>query len=209
VGSNVFVPALLTGNAVLYKPSEHATLTGLAITRLLHESGIPKDVFSSVIGAGDVGVLLLDQPVNGVFFTGSYRTGQKISEHVAPRFVKLGLELGGKDPTYVCEDVDPKLAAESLADGAMYNTGQSCCAVERIYVHERIADAFTAHFQKVVEGFVMGDPEDPKTYIGPLARKEQLDELDRQVADARALGRPLRYRFAGRRAGSHLARARP
>ncbi|MFZ5891961.1 MAG: aldehyde dehydrogenase family protein [Myxococcota bacterium] len=191
VGSNVFVPALLTGNSVLYKPSEHATLTGLAIERLLHASGVPKDAFIAVIGPGDVGQALLSQPINGVFFTGSYRTGKKIAEHVAARFVRLGLELGGKDPTYVCEDVDVRKAAESLADGAMYNTGQSCCSVERIYVHRAIADDFLREFVDVVKSFTIGDPEDDKTYIGPLAREEQLAELELQVQDALSKGARL------------------
>lgn len=191
VGSNVFVPALLTGNTVLYKPSEHATLTGLAIERLLHQSGVPSDAFIAVVGAGDVGAALLAQPVNGVFFTGSYRTGKKIAEQVASRFVRVGLELGGKDPTYVCEDVDVRKAAESLADGAMYNTGQSCCSVERIYVHRAVASQFLKEFVDVVKSFTLGDPEDEKTYIGPLAREEQLAELELQVNDALQKGAKL------------------
>jgi acyl-CoA reductase-like NAD-dependent aldehyde dehydrogenase len=197
VGSNVFVPALLTGNTVLYKPSEHATLTGLAIERLLHESGVPKHAFISVIGAGEVGASLLEQPINGVFFTGSYRTGKKIAERVASEFVRLGLELGGKDPTYVCEDVDVQKAAESLADGAMYNTGQSCCSVERIYVHRAIASEFLEKFVEVVKSFAIGDPEDEKTYIGPLAREDQLAELELQVKDA--LGKGARLLVGGKR----------
>ncbi|MFO7181792.1 MAG: aldehyde dehydrogenase family protein [Pseudomonadota bacterium] len=188
VGSNVFVPALLTGNAVLYKPSEHAVMTGLAIGRLLHEAGVPQDVFSVVIGGGDVGAALVEAPVDGVFFTGSYRAGRAIAEKVGPRMLRLGLELGGKDPVYVCEDVDVSRAAESLADGAMYNAGQSCCAVERIYVHEAIYDEFLAAFVQTVRGFVVGDPEDERTYLGPLARAEQRDVLDAQVADAVARG---------------------
>ena len=150
VGGNVFVPALLTGNAVLYKPSEFATLTGWHITRLLHEAGIPNDVFIPVVGTGEVGAALLAQKLDGVFFTGSYATGAKIAATIGPRMIRMQLELGGKDPIYVCEDVDLKVAAESLADGAMYNTGQSCCSVERIYVHERIYDAFVEAFLATV-----------------------------------------------------------
>ena len=146
VGGNVFVPALLTGNAVLYKPSEYATLTGLHIARLLHDAGVPQDVFVAVIGAGETGAALLAQPLDGVFFTGSAATGARIAAAAGPRMLRLQLELGGKDPTYVADDADPQAAAESLADGAMYNTGQSCCSVERIYVHERIHDAFVAAF---------------------------------------------------------------
>ncbi|HSV34789.1 MAG TPA: aldehyde dehydrogenase family protein, partial [Ramlibacter sp.] len=104
VGCNVIVPALLTGNAVLYKPSEYATLTGLAIARLLHQAGVPQDVFVPLVGTGEVGAALLAQPLDGLFFTGSHGTGAGIARAVGARFMKLQLELGGKDPTYVCDD---------------------------------------------------------------------------------------------------------
>ena len=191
VGGNVFVPALLTGNAVLYKPSEFATLTGLHIDRLLHAAGIPADVFITVVGAGEVGAALLAQDIDGVFFTGSVATGAKIAQAFGTRMVRLQLELGGKDPTYVADDVDPKAAAESLADGAMYNTGQSCCSVERIYVHERVHDAFVEHFKATVAGFKSGEPLAEGTYIGPLTRAAQLDVLEAHVADALAKGATL------------------
>lgn len=191
VGCNVILPALLAGNAVLYKPSEYATLTGLAITRLLHEAGVPRDVMACLVGAGPVGTALLEQQVDGVFFTGSYATGKRIADAVAGRFLKLQLELGGKDPTYVCEDADPAAAAESLADGAMYNTGQSCCSVERIYVHEAVHDAFVEAFVRTVRGFRMGDPASEDTYIGAITRAPQLQVLAAQVADAQARGARL------------------
>jgi acyl-CoA reductase-like NAD-dependent aldehyde dehydrogenase len=192
VGGNVFVPALLTGNAVLYKPSELATLTGLEIARLLHESGVPPDVFVPVVGAGAVGAALLAQPVDGVFFTGSHATGSRIAAAMGPRLVKLQLELGGKDPVYVCDDAGVEVAAASLADGAMYNTGQSCCSVERIYVHAELHDAFVEAFLAEVRGFVVGDPMDERTYIGPLTRPAQLDVLQGQVEDAGRKGGVLR-----------------
>jgi acyl-CoA reductase-like NAD-dependent aldehyde dehydrogenase len=191
VGGNVFIPALLTGNTVLYKASECATLSGLAMARLLHAAGIPKDVFIPLVGAGDVGAALMAQKIDGLFFTGSYATGAKIAQTLGPRMVKLQLELGGKDPTYVCEDANPKTAAESLADGAMYNTGQSCCSVERIYVHEKIYDAFVVAFLQTVHDFKVGDPTAEDTYIGALTRVQQLDVLDAQVADAKAKGATL------------------
>ncbi len=192
VGSNVFVPALLTGNAVLYKPSEFATMTGLRIADLLQQAGVAADAFLHVVGAGNIGAALLRQPINGVFFTGSYGTGRKVAETVAPRLIHTQLELGGKDPTYVCEDVDVARAAEGLADGAFYNAGQSCCSVERLYVHKRIYDAFVEAFVATVDKFVVGDPEDEATYIGPLAREAQLDVLASQVADAVKHGAKVR-----------------
>ncbi len=189
VGSNVFVPALLTGNAVLYKPSELASLTGLAIGSLLHQAGVPEAVFQTLIGGRELGAALLAQRLDGVFFTGSYATGRKIAEAVAPRMVRLQLELGGKDPAYVTDEVDVAKAAAALADGAFYNTGQSCCAVERIYVHERVYPAFLQAFVAEVKGFRLGDPSDDGTYIGPLCRGElALGELAEQVADAERQG---------------------
>ncbi len=191
VGGNVFVPALLTGNAVLYKPSEYATLTGQHIARLLHDAGVPTDVFTTLVGTGETGAALLAQPVDGVFFTGSAGTGAKIAAAVGARMIRLQLELGGKDPTYVCDDANAAAAAESLADGAMYNTGQSCCSVERIYVHERIHDAFVDAFLATVRGFRIGDPTDEATYIGAITRAPQLQVLEDQVADALAKGARL------------------
>ena len=191
VGCNVILPALLTGNAVLYKPSEYASNTGLAIARLLHAAGVPQDVMVCLVGGAEVGSALLQQSIDGVFFTGSVATGARIAQAVGHRFIKVQLELGGKDPTYVCEDANPENAAESLADGAMYNTGQSCCSVERIYVHEKIYDAFVARFVATVKGFKTGDTESADTYIGAITRAPQLAVLEAQVADALAKGAQL------------------
>jgi acyl-CoA reductase-like NAD-dependent aldehyde dehydrogenase len=135
-----------------------------------------------------------------VFFTGSHATGARIAAGVAGRFIKLQLELGGKDPSYVADDADVKAAAESLADGAMYNSGQSCCSVERIYVHERVHDAFVAAFVETVRGFKIGDPTREDTYIGAITRAPQLDVLESQVTDAQAKGATLRI-GGKRRAG--------
>jgi acyl-CoA reductase-like NAD-dependent aldehyde dehydrogenase len=191
VGSNVFIPALVAGNAVLYKPSEYATLTGRHIADLLHAAGVPDDVFVPVIGGAATGAALLRQPLDGVFFTGSYATGARIAAIAGKRMIKVQLELGGKDPVYVCDDVDAKTAAAAVADGAFYNTGQSCCSVERIYVHEAIHDAFVDAFVAEVQSYRIGDPMDEATYIGPLTRRAQLDVLRRQVADARRKGASL------------------
>ncbi len=191
VGSNVFVPALVAGNAVLYKPSEFATLTGLHIAEMLHESGVPRDAFVPVVGDGATGAALTRQPIDGIFFTGSYATGAKIAAAAGRRMIKVQLELGGKDPVYVCEDVDVKAAAAGVADGAFYNTGQSCCSVERIYVHESIHDAFVDAFLAEVRSFRTGDPMDETTYLGAITRRAQLDVLKRQVADAKKKGARL------------------
>lgn len=191
VGGNVFIPVLLTGNAVLYKPSEYAAMTGLAMARLLHAAGVPEDVFVPLIGGGEVGAALLAQRIDGLFFTGSHATGSKMAQAMGPRLVKLQLELGGKDPSYVCDDADPQTAAAALADGAMYNTGQSCCSVGRIYVHEKIYDAFVAAFVATVKTFQVGDPMAADTYIGAITRAAQLQVLNAQVLDAKAKGAAL------------------
>ncbi len=197
VGCNVILPALLTGNAVLYKPSEYASQTGLEITRLLHQAGVPADVVIALIGAAEVGKSLIEQRIDGLFFTGSHATGARIAQALGKRFIKLQLELGGKDPSYVCDDADPKAAAAALADGAMYNTGQSCCSVERIYVHEKIHDEFLAAFVETVKAYKMGDPLSEDSYIGAITRAAQLDLLDAQAADALAKG--ARLHLGGRR----------
>lgn len=192
VGYNVFVPALLAGNAVMYKPSEFATLTGLKIRNLLWEAGIPESVFECITGTGQAGQALLDLPLDGYFFTGSYKTGKYIAESVAHKLVPVQLELGGKDPVYVCDDIpDVKAAAAGIADGAFYNNGQSCCAVERIYVHEKIYDEFVKHFTDEVNTYVTGNPQKEETYNGPLARAAQLDFLEAQVRDALEKGATL------------------
>src|SRR5690606_37792256 len=133
-------------------------LTGLKMAELLKEEGLPDGVFEPVIGTGEIGAELLAKPLGGVFFTGSYATGVRIAESAASRLMRAQPELGGKDPVYVRADVDIKAAAEALADGAFYNNGQSCCSVERSYVHETIHDEFMRHFLETVRGFRMGDP---------------------------------------------------
>ncbi len=192
VGVNVFVPALLAGNAVLYKPSEYATLTGLEIARCLHLAGIPPHVFQVVVGDKLAGEALLDLPLQGYFFTGSYKTGKYIYERVASKMVPCQCELGGKDPLYVADDVaDIKAVAAGTADGAFYNNGQSCCAVERIYVHEKVYDRYVEEFVKEVKSYKMGNPTEPGTYIGPLTRPTQVEFLAGQVKDAVAKGAKL------------------
>ena len=185
VGVNVFIPALLAGNALMYKPSEYATLTGLQIEKLLKQAAAPENIFQVAIGAGSVGDLLLKLPFDGYFFTGSYKTGKHIYEKVAPKMVPCQCELGGKDPLYVADDIqDIKTVAAATADGAFYNNGQSCCSVERIYVHEKVYDQYINEFLKEVQSWKIGSPRDEGIYIGPLTRKEQLTVLENQVEDA-------------------------
>jgi acyl-CoA reductase-like NAD-dependent aldehyde dehydrogenase len=185
VGVNVFVPALLAGNAVMYKPSEHALLTGLEIEKLLQQAGVPLNIFHVAAGAKEVGEFLLDLPFDGYFFTGSFKTGKYIYERVASKMVPCQLELGGKDPLYVADDiVDVGATAAGTADGAFYNNGQSCCSVERIYVHEKVYDKYLNEFVKEVSSWKTGPPDAEGIYFGPLARKEQLAFLETQVSDA-------------------------
>ena len=194
VGVNVFIPALIGGNAVLYKPSEYSTLTGLAIQNLLYKAGVPENVFQSVIGKGNVGEILLNLPLDGYFFTGSYRTGKYIAEKVAPKLVPIGLELGGKDPLYVMDDItDVDKVAGAALEGVVYNNGQSCCAVERIYVHEKIYDQFVKSYTEQAKKLVIGNPMNEMTDIGPLSRKEQQQFLLEQVKDAKEKGATVLY----------------
>jgi acyl-CoA reductase-like NAD-dependent aldehyde dehydrogenase len=185
VGVNVFVPALLGGNTVMYKPSEFATLTGLEIEKVLKSAGVPASAFQVATGGRATGELLLGMPFDGYFFTGSYKTGRYIYEKVAPKMVPCQCELGGKDPLYVTDDVgDVDAVAGATADGAFYNNGQSCCAVERIYVRERIYDRYVDAFTREVSSWKKGKPTDEGVYFGPLTRKDQIAVLTRQVEDA-------------------------
>lgn len=194
VGVNVFIPALLGGNAVLYKPSEYATLTGLHIQRLLVKAGVPENVFRVVVGKGQAGGWLMDLDLDGYYFTGSYRTGRLIAEKVASKLVPVQLELGGKDPLYVMDDVEDigKVAAAAL-EGVVYNNGQSCCAVERIYVQEGVYDAFVAEYTAQAKKLVVGDPTNEATEIGPLSRPGQREFLLSQIKDAVDKGARVAY----------------
>ncbi len=192
VGINVFVPALLAGNAVMYKPSEFSLLTGLEIEKLLKQAGLPENIFQVALGSKEVGELLLKIPFDGYFFTGSFKTGKYIYEKTALKMVPCQLEMGGKDPLYVSDDVaDIKQVAAATADGAFYNNGQSCCSVERIYVHESVYDEYIREFVKEVGSWKVGEPTEPDVYFGPLTRKAQINILENQVADALAKGARL------------------
>lgn len=192
VGVNVFIPALIGGNAVFYKPSEYTLLTGLHIQRLFYQAGVPENVFQVGLGHSAVGELLLDLPLDGYYFTGSYKTGRYIATRVAPKLVPCQLELGGKDPLYVMDDVaDLNQVAAAALEGVVYNNGQSCCAVERIYVHEKIYDRFVAAFVDQARQLNIGDPMQAGVDIGPLNRATQRDFLLGQIADAVGKGAKL------------------
>ncbi len=194
VGVNVFIPALIAGNAVFYKPSEYATLTGLHIQNLLYKAGIPQQVFQIAIGKATTGGALLQLPLNGYFFTGSYKTGKYIAEKVAGKMVPCQLELGGKDPLYIMDDIEniDKAAADAL-EGVVYNNGQSCCAVERIYVQEKVYAAFIESYKEQCSKLKTGNPLEKGTDIGPLSRKEQQAFLTAQVQDAVQHGATILY----------------
>ncbi|MET3876729.1 aldehyde dehydrogenase family protein [Chitinophaga sp. OAE865] len=193
VGVNVFIPALLAGNTVLYKPSEYAVLTGMEIEKLFYYAGLEHNAFKIAIGGKTVGENLLGLRVDGYFFTGSYKTGKYIYEKIAARMLPCQLELGGKDPLYVTDDIEDIAAvAAATADGAFYNNGQSCCAVERIYVHEKIYDQYVEEFVKAVKSWKLGLPTDEGVYFGAITRKEQLKVLETQVLEARAKGATLK-----------------
>ncbi len=194
VAINVVIPALIGGNAVFYKPSEYTILTGMHIQNMMYEAGVHEHCFELAIGKGNVGAALLQLPLNGYFFTGSYKTGKYIAEQVAHKLVPCQLELGGKDPLYVMDDVDDveKVAAAAL-EGVIYNNGQSCCAVERIYVHEKIYDDFVKSYVEHAKKLVIGNPLEKSTDIGALSRKEQVDFLLSQVEDAKQKGAVVLY----------------
>ncbi len=194
VGYNVFLYALVAGNSVLYKPSEFASLTGKQFEKYLWQAGIPENVFQCIIGDGNLGQQILESDLDGYFFTGSHTTGLHIAKTVAHKLVPVQLELGGKDPLYIMDDVkDPEQAAINAAEGAFYNNGQSCCAVERIYVSEKIHDEFVDDLVEEVSTYKIGNPTGSDTFIGPLTRKQQLAVLENQVADAISKGATLRY----------------
>lgn len=190
VGGNVLVPALLTGSAVLYKPSEHATRTGRKFVELLRTAGVHEGAIQVLIGGGNVGQWLCELPLDGLCFTGSVATGRRIAHTLAEHnpFCRAQYELGGKDCVYVCDDAEVQKAAASLVSGAFYNTGQSCCSVERIYVEKTIAAEFEDAFVSLTRALRKGDPLEPETEIVPLARQEHNEFLADLVEDAQAKG---------------------
>ena len=188
---NVVVPALLAGNAVILKHSPLTPLCGARFSRAFESMPVPGLVQDVVLEDERAEALLADPRIDHLAFTGSVATGRKVYQAAARRLIDAGLELGGKDPAYVAEDADLDLAAGNVVDGACYNAGQSCCAVERAYVHERLYEPFLAAAKSAMEAYRLGDPLDEGTTMGPLARREALETLERQVEDALARGAKL------------------
>ncbi|KAJ3063172.1 hypothetical protein HDU98_000977 [Podochytrium sp. JEL0797] len=185
VSVNGILPALLSGNTVLLKQAPQTLPCGDRLLRAFTTSGIPASVFQLLPMDHTVAAAVLHSPlVNHTHFTGSVRGGREVSKSVAGKFMSLGLELGGKDPAYVRADCDPKHAAENLIDGAMYNSGQSCCGVERIYVHENVYDAFCVEAAKCAAAYVLGDPMDPRTSLGPVVNVGAAEAIRGQVEEA-------------------------
>lgn len=154
------------------------------------EAGLPKNVIQYVhCGSLSLLELLVRSPlVNHVCFTGSVAGGLVVQKAAADRVVNVGLELGGKDPAYVRDDVDVAWAAEEVVDGAVFNSGQSCCAIERVYVHKNIYDAFIAEVKKVLSKYLVGDPLDGKTQVGPVISKRAKEKILAHIADAEKAG---------------------
>ena len=185
---NVIVPALLAGNVVVLKHSGRTPLTGAALARYFSPDDFPGLVTSVIIDHEHTAALIRDPRVDHVSFTGSSRGGREIYRTVAERFIDCGLELGGKDSAYLAEDADVDFAAANVVEGACYNAGQSCCAVERAYVHESIYDAFLEKAAIVMAGYRIGDPRKEETTLGPLADPAALEYLGSQIDDAVARG---------------------
>ncbi|CUH84384.1 aldehyde dehydrogenase family protein [Thalassovita mediterranea] len=190
---NTVAPALIAGNTVVLKHATQTLLVGERMVAAFTAAGVPADVFQNVFLSHDVtSDLIAAKSFGFVNFTGSVGGGRAIERAAAGTFTGVGLELGGKDPGYVMEDADLDAAVDTLIDGAMFNSGQCCCGIERIYVVESLFDDFIAKAVKIVEGYKLGNPMDPETTIGPMANVRFADEVRAQVAEAVAAGaKPL------------------
>lgn len=186
---NSIVPALMAGNAVILKHATQTHLCGETIQKAFIEAGLPEGLLQLVVATHDFAAKLIQSGgVNFVAFTGSVPGGAAIETAATGQFIGVGLELGGKDPAYVRSDIDPVFAAENLVDGAMFNSGQSCCGIERIYVHEDVYDAFVDGVVKTVNDYVLGNPLEEETTLGPCVNAKAADFVRGQVKDAVAAG---------------------
>ncbi|MEJ2060639.1 MAG: aldehyde dehydrogenase family protein [Gammaproteobacteria bacterium] len=186
---NSIVPALMAGNAVVLKPSSQTPLTAERLADAFREGGLPEGLFQYVYldhAATDGAVR--DRRVNFVAFTGSVAGGHTVQQVAAENFTGVGLELGGKDPAYVRADADLDYSLDNLVDGVYFNAGQSCCGIERIYVQRGIYDRFVDGFVARTRQYVLGNPLDPATTLGPMVRTRAADWVRKQITDALAMG---------------------
>ena len=190
---NTLVPALVAGNTVVLKHASQTMLAGERLAEAFHAAGIPEDVFQNVVlDHATTEGLIAARAFNFVNFTGSVGGGQAMERAAAGTFTALGLELGGKDPGYVRADAALDAAVDTLMDGAMYNAGQCCCGIERIYVHESLYDAFVEKSVTWVNALKLGNPFDAATTLGPMASKRFAALVRSQIAEAVAKGaKPL------------------
>ena len=186
---NSVVPALLAGNAVILK---HSAQTPLCAERFLHglqDAGLPEGVFQILhLTHADVERVIGDERVDFVAFTGSVEGGRAVQAAASRRFIATGLELGGKDPAYVRADADLAHAIENLVDGAMFNSGQSCCGIERIYVHRAVYDEFVERAVALTRTYLLGNPLEGATTLGPMVRASAAEFVRSQIAEAIAQG---------------------
>ncbi|MDE4621203.1 aldehyde dehydrogenase family protein [Sinorhizobium meliloti] len=186
---NTVAPALMAGNTVILKHASQTILVGERMVRAFIEAGVPADVFQNLFLDHDTtAALIAAKSFDFINFTGSVEGGRSIERAAAGTFTGLGLELGGKDPGYVMEDADLDAAVDTLMDGATYNSGQCCCGIERIYVHESLYDAFVEKSVAWVSNYKLGNPLDPETTLGPMANKRFAATVRNQVADAISKG---------------------
>jgi acyl-CoA reductase-like NAD-dependent aldehyde dehydrogenase len=182
---NTVAPGLIAGNAVILKHATQTLLAGERMVEAFTAAGVPADVLQTVfLDHATTEQLIAARAFGFVNFTGSVAGGRAIERAAAGTFTGVGLELGGKDPGYVMDDADLDAAAETLIDGAMYNSGQCCCAIERIYVVANLFDAFVEKAVAIVSGYKLGDPLDQATTLGPMANQRFADEARAQTAEA-------------------------
>jgi acyl-CoA reductase-like NAD-dependent aldehyde dehydrogenase len=186
---NVVVPAVLAGNAVIVKHAHRTSLCGEAFARAFERAGAPENLVTAIDASHETCAKIIARPEVGyVSFTGSVRGGHEVYREGAKRFIDVGLELGGKDPAYVAPDADLDHAIANLVDGAYYNAGQSCCGIERIYVHASLYDRFVEGALAEVRKYKLGDPLDGATTLGPMAQADAPRKLTAQVEEARTKG---------------------
>jgi acyl-CoA reductase-like NAD-dependent aldehyde dehydrogenase len=186
---NAFLPALLAGNPVLLKHSDQTLLCAERLTAAFAAAGGPPGVFQHLhLDHSQVAAIIRDPRIRHVAFTGSVPGGHAIQQAASTRFITTGLELGGKDPAYVRADADLDHAVENIVDGAFFNSGQSCCGIERIYVHADLFDTFVERAVALVREYRLGSPLDPATTLGPMIRTSAADFVREQVAEALTLG---------------------